>query len=251
MIEKILFIIIYRIKYENISVDDINHLRISFKENDILGQNITFMLKYRYLFSTKVGINMTNKDKVLEIAKKNNGVVLTRQVTEKKIPRTVLINMVNEKSLFPIQRGIYVTADGYVDDFYLLQARFPKGIFSHETALYLQGYSDRVPILPIMTFKYGTSTTRMKGEIRPVIVSADFELGKIEIEKNSSKLVLYDVERTLVDMLKPRYDTDFEQFIPALKLYATSKDKDINKLFTYAQHFGIASEMQKYIGGLL
>lgn len=194
---------------------------------------------------------MTNKDKILEIAKKNNGVVLTSQVTEAKIPRAVLINMVNEEVLFPVQRGIYVTDEGYVDDFYLLQARFPKGIFSHETALYLQGFSDRAPIIPTMTFRYGTSTSRMKGKIRPVIVSSDFELGKIEIEKNGSKLMVYDVERTLVDMLKPRYDTDFEQFIPAIKRYAASKNKDINKLFRYAQHFGLEVEMQKYIGGLL
>ncbi|MCQ9210732.1 type IV toxin-antitoxin system AbiEi family antitoxin domain-containing protein [Granulicatella seriolae] len=194
---------------------------------------------------------MTNKDKILEIAKKNNGVVLTSQVTEAKIPRAVLINMVNEEVLFPVQRGIYVTDEGYVDDFYLLQARFPKGIFSHETTLYLQGFSDRAPIIPTMTFRYGTSTSRMKGEIRPVIVSSDFELGKIEIEKNGSMLMVYDVERTLVDMLKPRYDTDFEQFIPAIKRYAVSKNKDINKLFRYAQHFGLEVEMQKYIGGLL
>lgn len=194
---------------------------------------------------------MTNKEKVLEIAKRNNGVVLTKQVTEEKIPRVVLMNMVDEEILFPVQRGIYVTDEGYVDDFYLLQARFPKGIFSHETALYLQGFSDRAPIVPTMTFRYGTSTTRMKGEIRPVIVSSDFELGLIEIEKNGSRILVYNVERTLVDLLKPRYDTDFEQFIPAMKRYATSKNKDINKLFRYAQHFGLEVEMQKYIGGLL
>ncbi len=194
---------------------------------------------------------MTNKEKILEIAKKNNGIILTKQVTEAKIPRAVLINMVNEEILFPVQRGIYVTDEGYIDDFYLLQARFPKGIFSHETALYLQGYSDRAPILPTMTFKYGTSTLRMKGEIRPVIVSSDLELGRIEIEKNGSKLIIYDVERSLVDLLKPRYDTDFEQFIPAIKRYTASKDKDINKLFKYAQHFGLEVELQKYIGGLL
>ncbi|MFK4964712.1 type IV toxin-antitoxin system AbiEi family antitoxin domain-containing protein [Lactococcus garvieae] len=81
---------------------------------------------------------MTNKDKILEIAEKNNGIVLTKQVTAAKIARAVLINMVNEEILFPVQHGIYVTDEGYIDDFYLLQARFPKGIFSHEIVLYLQ-----------------------------------------------------------------------------------------------------------------
>ncbi|KDA46685.1 MULTISPECIES: type IV toxin-antitoxin system AbiEi family antitoxin domain-containing protein [Ligilactobacillus] len=194
---------------------------------------------------------MNNKEKILNIANSNGGVVLTKQVTAAKIPRSTLTDLVNVGILFPVQRGIYVTENGYIDDFYLLQARYPKGVYSHETALYLQNFSDRAPVVPTMTFKYGTSTTRMKGEVKPVIVSKDLDLGKIEIMHNGSKITAYNIERTLVDLLKTRYNTDFEQFIPALKKYATSKNKDINKLFRYAQYFGVDIELQKYIGGLL
>jgi hypothetical protein len=194
---------------------------------------------------------MTNREKVMEIADSHNGVLLTKQVTSAGIPREILIRLVNDGLLFPVQRGIYVTSQGFVDDFYLLQARFPKGIYSHETSLYLQEYSERAPIVPTMTFKYGTSTTRMKNELRPVIISKDFELGKINIERNGMTLTAYDIERTLVDMLKPRYDADFEQFIPAIKQYANNPKRDINKLFNYSQHFGVEVEMQKYIGVLL
>ena len=199
----------------------------------------------------KVSEMMKNSEKILEIARKNHGVLQTSQVTEANIPRVTLRRLVDEGLLFPVQRGIYVTDQGFVDDFYLLQARFPQGIYSHETALYLLGYSDRAPLLPIMTFKYGTSTTRMKNEVRPVIVSADLELGKTKIQRNGSGLTVYSIERTLVDLLKPKYDLDFEQFIPAIKQYAQSKDKDVNKLFQYAQHFGVDIELQKYLGGLL
>ena len=31
------------------------------------------------------------------------------------------------------------------DDFYLLQRKYGRGIYSHDTALYLLGYSDRTP----------------------------------------------------------------------------------------------------------
>ncbi|MFT8704775.1 MAG: hypothetical protein ABF805_05300 [Bifidobacterium sp.] len=194
---------------------------------------------------------MTNKEKILAIAHRNNGVLLTSHVSAAHIPRAALIPLVDDGVIRPVQRGIYVTDEGYVDDFYLLQARFPKGIYSHETALYLHGFSDRAPILPIMTFRYGTSTTRMKGELQPVIVSKDLDRGKIEIERSGSKIIVYDIERSLVDLLKPRYNADFEQFIPAIKRYAASRDKDVNKLFRCARHFGVEIEMQKYIGGLL
>ena len=122
---------------------------------------------------------MTNKEKILEIAKNNKGIILTSQVSEANIPSEPLTRLVKDRIIFPIQRGIYVTSEGYVDDFYLLQARFPKGVYSHETAFYLQGYSERSPILLTMIFKYGTSTIRMKGILKPVIVSSDFELGEM------------------------------------------------------------------------
>lgn len=187
----------------------------------------------------------------MELANQNNGVLLTKQVTEANLPREGLSRLVKEGLLFQVQRGIYVTEKGFVDDFFLLQSRYPKGIYSHETALYLQGYSDRAPILPTMTFEYGTSTGRMKEEVKPVIVSSDFSLGAIDIMHNGSKLAVYCIERALVDMLKPKYDADFEQFLPALKQYASDSNSDINKLFYYAQHFGVDEEMHKYIGGLL
>lgn len=68
-----------------------------------------------------------------------------------------------------------------------------------------------------MTFKYGTSTTRMKGEVKPVIVSKDLDLGKIEIMHNGSKITAYNIERTLVDLLKTRYNTVLNNLYLLLK----------------------------------
>lgn len=83
---------------------------------------------------------MNKKDKVLEIAYKNNGILLTKQITDAGIYRSALQELEAEGKIIRVQHGVYVTSDGYVDDFFLLQHRFPKGIYSHETALYLLGY---------------------------------------------------------------------------------------------------------------
>ena len=45
----------------------------------------------------------------------------------------------------PLGRGIYVLNSAREDDFYLLQRKYGRGIYSHDTALYLLGYSDRTP----------------------------------------------------------------------------------------------------------
>ena len=196
---------------------------------------------------------MTEKEKIIQLAKKNNGLLLTKQVTEAGISRYALREVVAEGKLANIQRGIYVSEEGYVDEFFLLQQRFPKGVYSHETALYLLGFSDRAPQQIVITFEQGQSTSRMKTEnIRPVMISHHFYEGVIEIKRSGGTFVrVYCIERTLVDMMKTRYDGDLEQLIPALKRYATYQSKDVNLLYRYARLFNVEEQVRSYMGVLL
>lgn len=195
---------------------------------------------------------MTKKDKLIKVAEENSGVLLTKQATALGFSRSTILALVKEGRLIQVQRGIYITENGYVDDFYLMGEKFKKGIFSHETALYLLGFSERAPIQIIMTFQHGTSTKRIAEEgIRPVMVSQDLALGETIIMKNGLTIRVYDIERTLIDLLKPRYDADMEQLMPALKKYASYEKRDINKLFRYARHFGVEEKIRNYMGVLL
>ncbi|MBC2137428.1 transcriptional regulator [Listeria innocua] len=143
-----------------------------------------------------------------------------------------------------VQRGVYVIEEGFVDDFFLLQYQFPKGIYSHETALYLLGFLDRVPIEIVMTFPFGTNT-------RPIIISQYHDSGMIEIERSGGQLVkVYNRERTLVDLVT-RYQADKEQLIPAFKQYARWDKKNVPQLFRYAKLFGLEEKIRGYMEVLL
>jgi predicted transcriptional regulator of viral defense system len=196
---------------------------------------------------------MNQKELILEIAKQNNGIVLTKQVNKAGIGRWALKAVVEDKKLISVQRGVYAIEGSYVDDFFLLQQKYAKGIYSHETALYLHGFSNRAPIQIVMTFKQGTSTARMKEDnVRPVVVSKEFDLGIIEIERSGGTAVrVYDVERTLIDLVKPKYDADLEQLMPAFRRYAVSSSKDVNQLYRYAMVFGVEDKIRNYMGVLL
>ena len=103
-----------------------------------------------------------------------------------------------------------------------------------------------------MTFNHGTSTSRFKeDDIRPVMISDNLVLGESEIKRNGLAIRVYSIERTLVDLLKPRYDADLEQLIPALQKYAGYSKKDINKLFEYARILNVEEIMRGYMGVLL
>jgi len=177
---------------------------------------------------------------------------LSKYATALGFSRSSIKELSDSGDITQVQRGIYVTKKGYVDDFFLMGQKFKKGIFSHETALYLLGFSDRAPIEVTMTFKHGRSTTDIKaGGIRPVMVSKYFSVGENVITRSGLEIKVYNIERTLVDLLRPRYDTDREQLIPALKRYADYGNKDVNQLFRYAKQFGVEGQMRNYMGVLL
>ena len=44
-----------------------------------------------------------------------------------------------------ISRGVYVLSDEIENEMYYMQIKYPKLIYSHETALFMHGLSDRTP----------------------------------------------------------------------------------------------------------
>lgn len=195
---------------------------------------------------------MGQKEKLLEFIDKNKGVLVSKKATELGFSRATIKDLSDKGIIHLVQRGVYLTPKGYVDDYFLIQQKFKKGIFSHETALYLLGFSDRAPIKITMTFEHGRSTSSIKDAgIQPVLTSKDFHLGETSILRNGLEIRVYDIEHTLVDLMKPRYEADQEQLIPALKKYATYAKKDVNKLFRYAKIFGLEEQMRNYMGVLL
>lgn len=61
-----------------------------------------------------------------------------------------------------IANGLYVLPGENIDEYLYFSYRIPKGIFSHETAAYLQGLSTRMPLVYVMSVKVGDNVSRVK-----------------------------------------------------------------------------------------
>ena len=53
--------------------------------------------------------------------------------------------MIEQELLEPLGNGLYGLTDNYMDDWYLIQLRNPKGVYALDTALWLHGLSLTVP----------------------------------------------------------------------------------------------------------
>ena len=82
---------------------------------------------------------MNYTKKLLKLINKNGGTVTSAQVTNANIPQTYLSLMKEKGTLIRIKRGFYMLPDTFEDEMYVLSCSYPKGVFSHGTALYIHG----------------------------------------------------------------------------------------------------------------
>ena len=76
-----------------------------------------------------------------------------------------------------------------------MQRKYGRGIYSHDTALYLLGYSDRTPAKYTMTFPKGYNAPSLKQEnlIIKRVVPENYEFGQIQIKSPSGNPIrVYD-----------------------------------------------------------
>lgn len=195
--------------------------------------------------------DMQKITKLLDSSK--NGMISTCEVSSAGIHRSVLKDLVDNEVITRFSRGLYVKNDSWEDDFYLLQQKYKRGIYSHDTALYLLGYSDRTPAKYTMTFPKGYNTPSLKDENVNIVrvVEDNYDLGITEIlSPSGNKIKVYDLERTLCDILRGK-GSDIQIINVAMKKYASSKNKDINKLMRYAEKLRVKPKMLRYMEVLL
>ncbi|MDR3053503.1 MAG: type IV toxin-antitoxin system AbiEi family antitoxin domain-containing protein [Coriobacteriales bacterium] len=195
-----------------------------------------------------------NADRVYSIIKQNKGFVTTSQITDAGIPRRVLSELIDEGRIYRAARGIYALPEAWEDEMYFLQYRFSKGIFSNETALYLHDMTDRTPHTYTLTFPHGYNATGLKTQnAKAKFATQDiYGLGIIEMPSPAGNIIrVYDVERTLCDIVKGTNNCDIGVVNNAMKLYATAKTKDIGKLIDYARRLRVKPKIQTYMKVLL
>ena len=137
---------------------------------------------------------------------------------------------------------------------FVLQLRCPNAIFSHETALYLHGLTDREPFVPSVTVKTGYNPSHLtKDGVKVYTVKGDLhEIGKATLNMPFGHVVpSYDMGRTVCDVLRSRSSLEVQTVQDALKQYVKRSDKNLYKLTDYARRFRVEKILTPYLEVLL
>lgn len=189
-------------------------------------------------------------EKILKIVDKNGGYITTKELVNNNINKKFLTNLVKNEKLIRLSRGYYGLPTYIQDDYYILLSKSQNAVFSLSTALYLHGLSERIPLVYNITLPYGYSGAlqKEKNVLLNFVKKELLNLGVVEVESPfGMKIKVYDIERTICDIIKHKNKMDAEIFSKALKFYAKRKDKNINKLMRYAKKMNIEKKVAEYM----
>lgn len=219
---------------------------------------MTFMPYNYIIISIKVNrkqmIIVRAAENIIRMAKKNNGIVTAAMVTAAGFSRGNIKYLTDKGLIEKSARGVYVLPEIWDDDIFNLQNRFKRGIYSHETALFLWDLTDRTPNRYDMTFPINYNLTRPREEnIRCMqCKKAFYDLGTKEAVTPGGNIVrAYNPERTLCDILRPRSNTDIQVVAEAFKRYVAGTHKNIPLLSDYAKILKVEKRLRLYLEVLL
>lgn len=188
------------------------------------------------------------------IAKSHGGIVETKIAAEHGISKAMLCKLCKENKIHRIVKGQYILPDDMQDELFSISKRSANIIFSHETALFLHGISDRTPFEHTITAPSGCiPSASIKSECKVYYIKPElFKLGKTVLKTPAGNDVpTYDLERTICDVIRSRNRIGTETFHSALKLYAANPKKDLNKLNAYAKKMRVSNVLHQYLEVLL
>ena len=193
-------------------------------------------------------------EQVAEEAGKTGGIITVSRAAELGVSRQLMLDYARRGKLERFRHGVYGLPDTVHDEMYTLQLCQSKAVFSHETALYLNGIGERTPFAYAVTLPRKASlSSALAGECECFYVKpAWYSVGIAERRTPFGNPVrCYNAERTLCDMLRCGKRTNVEALHAALKNYAASPQKDLHLLGQYGAMFGVEKELRMFAGLLL
>ena len=188
---------------------------------------------------------MEYENRILNLFK--NDYLTTKEVTDNNIPRTYLTKLIKKNTIERVSRGVYIKKNVLVDEFVVLQSKSKYAIYSNTTALYLHGFSNRIPIRYDITVKSGYKGSLQKEKNINLFYTKRelLELGVIDYKLDSGNIIrVYDLDKTICDIIKNKKKIDAEIFNKAIREYFYSKKKNTLKLYKYAKKMNIYNKVR-------
>ena len=197
-----------------------------------------------------------NKSKIIDFPFSKRKFIKTNELLEKKFSYYMINRMVEENIIKKINGNTYEngTYKGDENDFLYVSGYVDEGVVCLMSAAVFHGLS---------TFRSNQVDVAIKQKSKISILpdwptigiyyfsNQRYELGIQTIPCEGGSFKIYDMEKTVCDLLSYRNKYGLEDCLAVLKNYLRSEDRDINKLLAYSKKLRCQRVLTKYLEVLL
>ncbi len=184
----------------------------------------------------------------------NQGILTPKSARESGMSKYLFYQFLKEHEYEQIAHGMYAAKDEWVDELKVIHKRCPQAIFSHDEAFYYYGLTDREPLTHTITIYSGYNAHRLRADgIKVYTVKKELlSVGRTMVTDHyGNDIPMYDLERTICDLIRSRNQIEAQDFNAALKAYVSRRDKNLNRLMEYAKLFRVDNVLRRYMEVLL
>ena len=181
----------------------------------------------------------------------NDGIASLEQLQRAGISRMMVYAGLMNGIIHKESHGNYSMADNQPDEFRIIQSRSGRVVFSHATALYLQGLMEAVPVMLDITVPQGDNVSKIKRDhdnTRFHYCRKDlWELGLTRIiTPGGFSVNAYDPERCICDMIRDKKNIEIQIYVQALRQYF-SRCRDSRKILDYSVQLKVEEKVRTYM----
>lgn len=127
--------------------------------------------------------------------------------------------------LHKLEKGIYSDREVYVPEEAIIRTKYPNAVITLQSAFMYHGLSDTVPeqyALATGPKDAAISDPRIRQYYMP---EGTLSVGKMEMEYGGAKIIVYDLERMLIELMRFRTKLSFDYYKEIVKNYRSNIDR--------------------------
>lgn len=195
---------------------------------------------------------MVGKQKIIDEFERHGGVMKTSDLKVMGLSSRQIKKLLEEGEISKIKYGYYELADEVNPEEVIIARLFPEAVIFLESALLHYHYTDRIPSAWQIAVDRDSEKSQYDIDyplVKPYYQEAKFlSIGVSTFKVQGVEVRIFDRDRTMCDVMRYEKKLEKEVFTNAIMRYSKDPEKNIRRLFEYAEIFNITKKIQSQIG---
>lgn len=175
-----------------------------------------------------------------------------QELKDKGFSQYKVSKLVSEGKLIKLNKSYYENAEycGGESDFYYTKAYAPKGVICLLSAAVYYHLTTFIPEAVDVAIPRKAKVSAMPDWPRMNVhyyTDERYELGAAAVKEGRNEFQIYDMEKTVVDIVFYREKVGIEETKEILVTYLQRKDRNLNRLLKYAKLMKCDKAMRQYL----